>query len=504
MPKKYVMAFDTGTTSNRAILFDRDGQIAGVAQQEFTQIYPKPGWVEHNAMDIWGTQSGVARQVLERTGVRPDEVKAIGITNQRETVVVWEKETGRPVGNAIVWQDRRTAGFCDELEQEGWTDYIRETTGLVIDPYFSGTKVKWILDNNHGIRERARRGEVLFGTVDTWIIWNLTRGRVHVTDYSNASRTLLFNINTLDWDDKILERFDIPREMLPEVKPSSSVYGVTDERTFGGAKIPVAAAIGDQQGALFGQACFDRGAAKNTYGTGSFVLMNTGAERIASETGLLTTIGWGVGDDPVQYALEGSIFITGAAIQWLRDELHIINEAADTEYFATKVEDTGGVYMVPAFVGLGAPYWDSYARGTIVGLTRGSNFNHIVRATLESIAYQTKDVISCMERDSGIRTMELKVDGGASANNFLMQFQADILNLPTVRPRIIEATARGSAFLAGLAVEFWKDQGEIKDTFDVDRRFMPRMDDSKRQKLYHGWQRAVQSSKGWIEPGAQE
>ncbi len=501
MPEKYVMAFDTGTTSNRAILFDRHGQIAGVAQQEFPQIYPKPGWVEHNPMDIWGTQSGVARQVLERTGVRPDQVKAIGITNQRETVVVWEKETGRPVCNAIVWQDRRTAGFCDELAEEGWKDYIRESTGLVIDPYFSGTKVKWILDNHHGIRERARRGEVLFGTVDSWLIWNLTRGDVHVTDYSNASRTLLFNINTLDWDDKILERFDIPREMLPEVKPSSSVYGVTDERTFGGAKIPVAAAIGDQQGALFGQACFDRGSAKNTYGTGSFVLMNTGDERIGSETGLLTTIGWGIGDNPVQYALEGSIFITGAAIQWLRDELHIINEAADTEYFAGKVEDTGGVYMVPAFVGLGAPHWDSYARGTIVGLTRGSNFNHIVRAALESVAYQTKDVIDCMERDSGIRTMELKVDGGASANNFLMQFQADILNIPAVRPRIIEATARGSAFLAGLAVEFWKDQGELKDTFDVDRRFMPRMDDSKRQKLYKGWQRAVESSKGWIEPG---
>ena len=501
MPEKYVMAFDTGTTSNRAILFDRHGQIAGVAQQEFPQIYPKPGWVEHNPMDIWGTQSGVARQVLERTGVRPDQVKAIGITNQRETVVVWEKETGRPVCNAIVWQDRRTAGFCDELAEEGWKDYIRESTGLVIDPYFSGTKVKWILDNHHGIRQRARRGEVLFGTVDSWLIWNLTRGDVHVTDYSNASRTLLFNINTLDWDDKILERFDIPREMLPEVKPSSSVYGVTDERTFGGAKIPVAAAIGDQQGALFGQACFDRGSAKNTYGTGSFVLMNTGDERIGSETGLLTTIGWGIGDNPVQYALEGSIFITGAAIQWLRDELHIINEAADTEYFAGKVEDTGGVYMVPAFVGLGAPHWDSYARGTIVGLTRGSNFNHIVRAALESVAYQTKDVIDCMERDSGIRTMELKVDGGASANNFLMQFQADILNIPAVRPRIIEATARGSAFLAGLAVEFWKDQGELKDTFDVDRRFMPRMDDSKRQKLYKGWQRAVESSKGWIEPG---
>lgn len=504
MPDKYVMAFDAGTTSNRAILFDHHGEIAGVAQQEFAQIYPKPGWVEHNAMDIWGTQSGVARQVLERTGVRPDQIEAIGITNQRESVVVWEKESGRPVCNAIVWQDRRTSGFCDQLIREGWGDYIREATGLVIDAYFSGTKVKWILDHYEGLRDRARKGEILFGTVDSWLIWNLTRGAVHVTDYSNASRTLLFNINSLDWDDRILEHFDIPREMLPAPRPSSEVYGVTDEHTFGGAKIPVAAAIGDQQGALFGQACFDRGSAKNTYGTGSFVLMNTGTQRIASETGLLTTISWGIGNNPVDYALEGSIFITGAAIQWLRDELHIINDAKDTEYFASKVNDTGGVYMVPAFVGLGAPHWDSYARGAIVGLTRGSNFNHIVRATLESIAYQTKDVLTCMEQDSGIHTTELKVDGGACANNFLMQFQADILNIPTVRPKIIEATARGSAFLAGLAVGFWEDQDALTGTFEVERRFTPAMDERTREKLYHGWTRAIGASKGWIEPGSED
>lgn len=500
MADKYVMAFDSGTTSNRAILFDRSGDVVGVAQQEFQQIYPRPGWVEHNAMDIWGTQSGVARQVLERTGIRPDQVVAIGITNQRETVVVWDRETGRPVCNAIVWQDRRTAGICDQLVAEGWREYIRDATGLVIDAYFSGTKVKWILDNIDGLRERAKRGEILFGTVDSWLIWNLTRGRVHVTDYSNASRTLLFNINTLDWDDTILERFDIPREMLPEVKPSSTVYGATDEHTFGGAQIPVAAAIGDQQGALFGQACFERGMAKNTYGTGSFVLMNTGESRIKSKTGLLTTVSWGVGDKPVEYALEGSIFITGAAIQWLRDELHIINDAGDTEYFATKVDDTGGVYMVPAFVGLGAPHWDSYARGAIVGLTRGSNFNHIVRATLESIAYQTRDVVSCMERDSGIQTTELRVDGGASANDFLMQFQADILNISAVRPKVIEATARGSAFLAGLAVGFWKDQSELSDTFEIDRRFTPEMDKATRERLYKGWMRAIEKSKGWIVP----
>ncbi|TVQ27236.1 MAG: glycerol kinase [Spirochaetaceae bacterium] len=499
MSKQYVMAFDAGTTSNRAILFDHAGEIHAVAQQEFPQIYPKPGWVEHNPMDIWATQSGVARQVLERAGVRPDQIAAIGITNQRETVVVWDAESGRPVHNAIVWQDRRTAGICDDLREQGWEDHIRATTGLVIDAYFSATKVKWILDNIDGVREKANAGKVLFGTVDTWLIWNLTRGDVHVTDYSNASRTMMFDINTLDWDDRILNELGIPRAMLPSVKPSSAVYGVTDEHTFGAAKIPVAAAIGDQQGALFGQACFERGMAKNTYGTGSFVLMNTGTERIASKTGLLTTMAWGIGNDPVEYALEGSIFVTGAAVQWLRDELHIINDAKDTEYFARKVEDNGGIYLVPAFVGLGAPHWDPYARGTIVGLSRGSNLSHIVRATLESIAYQTRDVIRCMEEDSGIVTKELKVDGGASANDFLMQFQSDMLGIPVLRPRIIEATARGSAFLAGLATGFWKDRSEIEKSFDIDRRFEPELEESTREKLYRGWQRAVEKSKGWID-----
>ena len=499
MSRQYVMAFDAGTTSNRAILFDHAGEIHAVAQQEFPQIYPKPGWVEHNPMDIWATQSGVARQVLERAGVRPDQVAAIGITNQRETVVVWDAESGRPVHNAIVWQDRRTAGICDDLREQGWEDHIRATTGLVIDAYFSATKVKWILDNVDGVREKADSGKVLFGTVDTWLIWNLTRGDVHVTDYSNASRTMMFDINTLDWDDRILNELGIPRAMLPSVKPSSTIYGVTDEHTFGAAKIPVAAAIGDQQGALFGQACFERGMAKNTYGTGSFVLMNTGTERIASKTGLLTTMAWGIGDDPVEYALEGSIFVTGAAVQWLRDELHIINDAKDTEYFARKVEDNGGIYLVPAFVGLGAPHWDPYARGTIVGLSRGSNLSHIVRATLESIAYQTRDVIRCMEEDSGIVTKELKVDGGASANDFLMQFQSDMLGIPVLRPRIIEATARGSAFLAGLATGFWKDRSEIMESFDIDRRFEPELDQGTRETLYRGWQRAVEKSKGWID-----
>ncbi|MFP4508670.1 MAG: glycerol kinase GlpK [Spirochaetaceae bacterium] len=500
MSEQYVMAFDAGTTSNRAILFDHAGEIHAVAQQEFPQIYPRPGWVEHNPMDIWGTQSGVARQVLERAGVRPDQLAAIGITNQRETVVVWDAETGRPVHNAIVWQDRRTAGICDSLRERGWEDHIRDTTGLVIDAYFSATKVKWLLDEVDGIREKAKQGKVLFGTVDTWLIWNLTRGKVHVTDYSNASRTMMFDINTLDWDDAILAELDIPRAMLPEVKPSSSVYGVTDEHTFGGAKIPVAAAIGDQQGALFGQACFERGMAKNTYGTGSFVLMNTGTERIASKTGLLTTIAWGIGDQPVEYALEGSIFVTGAAVQWLRDELHIINDARDTEYFANKVEDNGGIYLVPAFVGLGAPHWDAYARGTIVGLSRGTNLSHIVRATLESIAYQTRDVIQCMEEDSGIVTRELKADGGASANDFLMQFQADMLAIPVLRPRIIEATARGSAFLAGLATGFWKDRSEIAESFEIDKQFQPQLGEETRTRLYRGWKRAVQKSKGWIDP----
>ncbi|MFP4206249.1 MAG: glycerol kinase GlpK [Spirochaetaceae bacterium] len=496
--KKYVMAFDAGTTSNRAILFDHNGEIAGVAQREFEQIYPKPGWVEHDPMDIWGTQSGVAREVLERTGTRPSEVAAIGITNQRETAIVWEKSSGKPVHNAIVWQDRRTATICDRLTRDGWADYIRENCGLVIDAYFSGTKIKWLLDNVEGAREKAEAGELLFGTVDTWLIWKLTGGEVHVTDYSNASRTMLFNIHTLDWDDTLLSAMGVPRAMLPEVAESSRVYGHTATDTFGGARIPIAGAIGDQQGALFGQACFEAGMAKNTYGTGSFVLMNTGEKPIASETGLLTTMAWGL-EGRVEYALEGAVFVTGAAVQWLRDEMHLVHDAMDTEYFATKVEDSGGVYMVPAFVGLGAPHWDMYARGAIVGLTRGSNNSHVIRATLESIAYQTRDVIECMETDSGIETRELKVDGGACANDFLMQFQSDILGIPAIRPQIIETTARGSAFLAGLAVGFWKSKNDILNNFRVDRTFEPAMDADRRDELYAGWRKAVERARGWVE-----
>ncbi|MDK2858634.1 MAG: glycerol kinase [Verrucomicrobiota bacterium] len=495
MTKKYVMAFDAGTTSNRAILFDHQGQIVSTAQQEFAQIYPKPGWVEHNPMDIWGTQSGVANEVLNKAGVDPEEIAAIGITNQRETAIVWDKNTGKPIMNGIVWQDRRTAGICDQLKAKGLADYVKETTGLVIDAYFSGTKVKWMLDNVPGAREKAEKGDLLFGTVDTWLIWNLT-DKVHVTDYSNASRTLMFNIKTLEWDEKMLKELGVPRSMLPEVRPSSEVYGQTAERTFGGAKIPVAAAIGDQQGALFGQACFEKGMAKNTYGTGSFVLMNTGTNPIASKT-LSTTIAWGL-NGQVDYALEGSIFVTGAAVQWLRDELKIVADAADTDYFAQKVADTNGVYMVPAFVGLGAPYWDPYARGTIVGLTRGANRDHLVRATLESMAYQTRDVVDCLVKDSGIKTVELKVDGGACKNDFLMQFQADILGVPVLRPKIVETTARGSGFLAGLAVGFWKDQKDLQNAFELDKRFEPIFSEEKRNKLYNGWCRAVERARNWI------
>lgn len=492
---KYVMAFDAGTTSNRAILFDGKGEIVSVAQQEFPQIYPKPGWVEHDPIDIWSTQSGVAAQAIGKAGARPDDIAAIGITNQRETAVVWEKATGEPIMNGIVWQDRRTAGICDQMKAKGLEDYVRETTGLVIDAYFSGTKVKWMLDNVPGARAKAEAGELLFGTVDTWLIWKMTGGKAHVTDYSNASRTLMFNIKTLEWDQKLLGELGVPRSMLPEVRPSSEVYGKTDASVFGAA-IPIAAAIGDQQGALFGQACFESGMAKNTYGTGSFVLMNTGTKRIASETGLLTTIAWGL-DGKVEYALEGAIFVTGAAVQWLRDELKAIHDAADTNYFASKVADTNGVYMVPAFAGLGAPYWDQYARGAIVGLTRGANRDHIVRATLESIGYQTRDVVECMEKDSGIETTELKVDGGASNNDFLMQFQADILGVPVMRPRIVETTARGSGFLAGLAVGFWKSKGELVNAFELERKFTPRIDKRDREKLYQGWQKAVEKAKDW-------
>ena len=498
MTKKYVLALDQGTTSSRAILFDETGKGAGVAQQEFRQIYPKPGWVEHDPMEIWGTQSGVAREVIEKLGAKPDEIAAIGITNQRETTIVWDKATGKPIYNAIVWQCRRTASICDALKAKGLEGYIRENTGLVVDAYFSGTKVKWILDNVEGARERAKKGELLFGNVDTWLIWNLTRGRVHVTDYSNASRTMLFNIKDLKWDQKILDEMDIPLCMLPEVKPSSCVYGTTDPQTFGGAEIPIAGDAGDQQAALFGQACFSEGMAKNTYGTGCFMLMNTGTKRVPSTKGLLTTIAWGV-NGKVEYALEGSIFVAGAAVQWLRDELKLVDNAAQSEELATAVADTHGVYVVPGFVGLGAPYWDMYARGAIVGLTRGANRNHVVRATLESIAYQTRDVLEAMEFDSGIKLKALKVDGGAVANNFLMQFQSDILGVPVDRPVVTETTAMGAAFLAGLAVGFWKSKDEIAAKWAVDRNFKPAMDAAVREKLYKGWKRAVERALKWEE-----
>ena len=496
MGKKYIMALDQGTTSSRAILFNKNAEIVQVAQKEFKQIYPKPGWVEHDPMEIWGSQMGVAREVLETAGVRPQEVAAIGITNQRETTVVWDKNTGKPIYNAIVWQCRRTAPICDELKKRGLEEYIKDNTGLVIDAYFSGTKIKWILDNVEGAREKAENGELLFGNIDTWLLWNLTRGKVHVTDYSNASRTMLFNIKDLCWDEKILKELDIPISMLPEARPSSEVYGVTDEKTFGGAEIPIAGIAGDQQAALFGQACYGEGMAKNTYGTGCFMLMNTGEVAVPSKNGLLTTIAWGI-DGKVNYALEGSIFIAGALIQWLRDELRLISDSVDSEYFASKVEDTNGVYIVPAFVGLGAPYWDMYARGTIVGLTRGANRNHIIRAALEAIAYQTKDVLQAMEEDSGIALKELKVDGGAVANNFLMQFQSDILGVPVHRPKVIETTALGAAYLAGLAVGFWKDTEEISTKWNVDRAFNPEMNEDHREKIYAGWKKAVNRSKKW-------
>jgi glycerol kinase len=496
-----VLALDQGTTSSRAILFDAAGRAVATAQKEFAQIYPRPGWVEHDPMEIWGTQSGVAREVLETTGVRPGQVAAIGITNQRETTLVWDRATGRPVHNAIVWQCRRTAGICDELKAQGLEPYIRENTGLVADAYFSATKLKWILDQVPGARERARNGELLFGTVDTWLIWNLTRGRVHVTDYSNASRTMLFNIKTLEWDPALLEALSIPARMLPEVRPSSCVYGHTDAQTFGGAGIPIAGDAGDQQAALFGQACFREGLAKATYGTGCFLLMNTGARPVPSRNGLLTTIAWGV-DGQVEYALEGSIFMAGAAVQWLRDEMKLIDHAAQSEALAMAVDDSHGVYVVPAFAGLGAPYWDMYARGTILGLTRGSGRNHVVRATLEAIAYQVRDVLSAMEDDAGIRLRALKVDGGAVANTFLMQFQADILGVPVERPAVTETTAMGAAFLAGLAVGFWRDRAHIAAQGNPDRTFIPAMADGERERKYAGWKRAVARALAWEDPAS--
>lgn len=489
---KYVMALDQGTTSSRCIIFNEKGTIASVAQKEFTQIYPKGGWVEHDPIEIWSTQLGVATEAMAKLGVTATDISAIGITNQRETTVVWNKHTGQPVYNAIVWQCRRTSEICDELREKGLDKMFTEKTGLILDAYFSGTKIKWILDNVEGAREEAEKGNLLFGTIDTWLIWNLTKGKVHVTDYTNASRTLIFNIHELKWDEEILSILNIPKSMLPEVKPSSYVYGYTDHSLLG-AKTPIAGVAGDQQAALFGQCCHQPGTAKNTYGTGCFMLMNTGEKAVTSKKGLLTTIAWGV-DDKVEYALEGSIFIAGAAIQWLRDELRMIKKAEDSEEYATAVEDTNGVYMVPAFVGLGAPYWDQYARGTIVGLTRGAKKEHIIRATLESLAYQTYDVLKAMEEDSGITLKALKVDGGACANNFLMQFQADILGVQVDRPEVIETTALGAAYLAGLAVGYWKNKEEICENWAISKGFEPNMEDEKREKLLEGWHEAVNRS----------
>ncbi|WP_027308085.1 glycerol kinase GlpK [Caloramator sp. ALD01] len=492
---KYILALDQGTTSSRAIVFDKGGQIISVAQKEFTQIYPKAGWVEHNPMEIWATQIGVANEAMAKAGLTAQDIAAIGITNQRETTVVWDRTTGKPIYNAIVWQCRRTADICDDLRNKGYAEMIRNKTGLVVDAYFSGTKIKWILDNVEGAREKVEKGELLFGNIDTWLIWNLTGGRVHVTDYSNASRTMLYNIYELKWDDEILEILNIPKSMLPEVKPSSCIYGYTAVDVIGG-EIPIAGDAGDQQAALFGQGCYREGMAKNTYGTGCFMLMNTGEKPVKSKNGLLTTIAWGV-DGRIEYALEGSIFIAGAVIQWLRDELRMIKTAADSEEYATAVEDSNGVYVVPAFVGMGAPYWDMYARGTIVGLTRGAKKEHIIRAALESMAYQTMDVIKSMEEDSGICLSALKVDGGAAANNFLMQFQSDILNVDVYRPRVIETTALGAAYLAGLAVGYWKNKEEILSNWAVDKKFEPNMDEEKRTKLIRGWHKAVKRALEW-------
>lgn len=495
--EKYIMALDQGTTSSRCILYNKKGDVVSKAQKEFRQLYPKPGWVEHDAMEIWSTQIGVAQEAMYKINAGFQNIAAIGITNQRETTVIWDKETGTPICNAIVWQCRRTAEYCDSLKEKGLEEKLRQKTGLPIDAYFSATKIRWILENVDGVRERAEKGELLFGTIETWLIWKLTMGKVHVTDYSNASRTMLFNINTLKWDQEILDELDIPRGILPEPMPSSGIYGMTDSRIFGG-EIPIAGAAGDQQAALFGQACFQEGEAKNTYGTGCFLLMNTGTKPVFSRNGLITTIAWGI-DGAINYALEGSVFAAGAAIQWLRDEMKLIDDAADSEWMAKKVEDTGGVYLVPAFAGLGAPYWDPYARGTIAGLTRGSNKYHVIRATLESMAYQSNDVLAAMEEDSAIRLTSLKVDGGACANNFLMQFQSDIINVPVKRPVSVETTAQGAAYLAGLAAGYWKSKEEVLENWKISRVFEPDMEPAVREELLKGWKKAVKTSFGWTK-----
>lgn len=494
---KYIMALDAGTTSNRCILFNEKGEMCSAAQKEFTQYFPRPGWVEHDAGEIWSTQIGVAVEAMSKLGASASDLAAIGITNQRETTIVWDKATGEPVCPAIVWQCRRTSAYCDELRAKGLTEVYREKTGLEIDAYFSGTKLKWILDHVEEARERAEKGELLFGTVETWLIWKLTKGAVHVTDYSNASRTMLFNIHTLTWDAEILQELSIPVCMLPEVKPSGCLYGMTDPTFFGGP-VPIAGAAGDQQAALFGQTCFEPGEAKNTYGTGCFLLMNTGEKPVASKNGLVTTIAWGL-DGKVTYALEGSVFVAGAAIQWLRDEMKLIDSAPDSEEAALRVPDTAGCYMVPAFTGLGAPYWDQYARGSIVGLTRGVNREHIIRATLESLAYQVNDVIGAMEADSGIDLQALKADGGASANNFIMQFQADITGAPVKRPACVETTALGAAYLAGLTVGYWKDREDVKKNWQMDRTFEPKMAEEERKEKVKGWKKAVRCAFDWAK-----
>jgi glycerol kinase len=495
MPQpKYIIALDQGTTSSRAVLFDQRGQICGIAQQEFRQIFPKAGWVEHDADEIWNSQSGVLMKLISDNKVEPASIAGIGITNQRETTVIWDRKTGEPVHNAIVWQDKRTASICEDLKSRGLTDYVKENTGLVIDSYFSGTKVIWILDNIEGVRSRAEKGDLAFGTIDSWLIWKLTNGRSHVTDYSNASRTMLYNIRKLEWDNKLLKELNVPASILPKVSPSSFKFG---EWEFNGSKIPIAGVAGDQQAALFGQGCFEPGMAKNTYGTGCFMLLNTGTKFQMSTQGLLTTIAWGL-DNKVEYALEGSVFIAGAAVQWLRDGLHLIDQSKDSEYFAAKALGSNDVYVVPAFAGLGAPYWDMYARGAIFGLTRDTGKDHLIKATLESMAYQTKDVLTAMEQDSGLKLKSLKVDGGASANNMLMQFQADILGTPVERPEVIESTAQGAAYLAGIQVGLWKKEDILRNR-KVEKQFEPMMESSKRDKLYRGWKKAVERSMRWVE-----
>ncbi len=494
--KNYILSLDQGTTSSRAILFNKEGQIVHAAQKEFTQHFPKPGWVEHNAQEIWGSILAVIATCLSEADVKPEQIASIGITNQRETTVVWDKNTGKPVYNAIVWQSRQTVDICEDLKEKGYSEMVREKTGLLIDAYFSGTKVKWILDNVEGAREKAERGDLLFGTIDTWLVWKLSGGKVHVTDYSNASRTLMYNIYDLSWDDQLLEMLTIPKNMLPEVRSSSEVYGHTVDFHFFGQNIPIAGIAGDQQAALFGQACFSEGMAKNTYGTGCFMLMNTGEKAVKSDHGLLTTIAWGL-NGKVEYALEGSIFVAGSAIQWLRDGMRMFKDASQSEEYAKRVESTDGVYVVPAFVGLGTPYWDSEVRGAVFGVTRGTTKEHFIRATLESLAYQTKDVLCAMEKDSGIELKTLRVDGGAVKNNFLMQFQSDILDVPVERPEVNETTALGAAYLAGLAVGYWENQDTIASQWNMDKSFAPTMDENLSEELYSGWKKAIEATKAF-------